>query len=86
MTFRRDPRGDAWRFRFKGPLGPVIERYLRGWLDRDVHDELQRIKAHFDRRAAGLPSLQPAPRRPARTKNRQTRAGAWRDFIGGGGV
>jgi len=76
----------SYRFRFKGPLGPLFELYLRGWLDRDVHDELQRIKAHFDRLAAGLPPLQPAARRPSRTKNRLTRIGAWRDFIGGGGV
>ena len=77
----------SYRFRFKGPLGPLFERYLRDWLDQDVRDELQRIKTHFDRRAAGLPPLDVPPRRrPARTENQQTRAGAWKDFIGGGGV
>ena len=73
----------SYRFRFKGPLGPLIERCLRGWLEKDVHDELRRIRTYFDRRAAGLPPLE---LRPARTRNRQTGAGAWRDFIGGGGV
>ena len=76
----------SYRFRFKGPLGPLFERYPRDWLEQDVHDELQRIKSYFDRRAAGLPPLQLPHRQPARTENRQTRAGAWRDFIGGGGV
>ena len=67
----------SYRFRFKGPLGPLFERYLRGWLDRDVHDELQRIKAYFDRRAAGLPPLQSAPRRPARTEREKSRDKVW---------
>ena len=73
----------SYRFRFKGPLGPLIERCLRGWLEKDVHDELQRIRTYFDRKAAGLPPLE---LRPARTRNRQSRADPWRDFIGGGGV
>ena len=76
----------SYRFRFKGPLGPVIERYARNWLEQDVHDELRRIKTHFDRRAAGLPPLQPPHRRATPIEDGQTRAGTWRDFIGGGGV
>ena len=76
----------SYRFRFKGPLGPLFERYLRGWLEQDVNDELQRIKTHFDRRAAGLPPLQVPHRRQARADGQPTRAGKWRDFIGGGGV
>ena len=75
----------SYRFRFKGPLGPLMERYARNWLEQDLHDELQRMKAHFDRQAAGLPPLDAPPRRPARAENRQTRAGAWKDFIGGAG-
>ena len=39
----------SYRFRFKGPFGPLIERYGRDWLPQDVDDELGRIKAHFDR-------------------------------------
>ena len=39
----------GYRFRFKGPLGPLIERYARNWLQQDVADELQRIKEHFAR-------------------------------------
>ena len=72
----------SYRFRFKWPMGPLIERYLRDWLQQDVEDELQRIKAYFDRRAAGLPPLQPAPRRPAATEEQRTRARvkAWKDY------
>ena len=72
----------SYRFRFKGLLGPLFERYLRDWLEQDVHDELERIKAHFDRRAAGLPPLQPAPRRPAPTEEQRSRAWvkAWKDY------
>lgn len=72
----------SYRFRFKGPFGPAIERGLRHWLDQDVRDELQRIKTYFDRRAAGLPPLQPAPRRPAPTEEQRSRARvrAWKDY------
>ena len=76
----------SYRFRFKGPLGPLMELYARNWLEQDLHDELQRMKAHFDRRAAGLPPLDASPRRPTGAANQQTRAGTWKDFIGGGGV
>ena len=71
----------SYRFRFKGPLGPVIERYLRHWLEQDVHDEVQRIKTYFDRRAAGLPPLQLPHPRPGRTAEQRTRAKtkAWKD-------
>ena len=68
----------SYRFRFKGPFGPLIERYARDWLDRDLHDELQRVRNHFDRRAAGLPPLDVPPRRSARTAEHRTRA--WKDF------
>jgi len=73
----------SYRFRFKGPFGPLIERYLRHWLEQDVHDELQRIRTHFDRRAAGLPPLPASPRRPAPTEEQRTRARlkAWKDFL-----
>ena len=72
----------SYRFRFKGPLGPLIERYARSWLDQDLHDELQRIKAHFDRRAAGLPPLELPRPRPDRTEEQRTRAriGRWKDY------
>lgn len=72
----------TYRFRFKGPWGPLIERYFSGWLQRDVDDELRRLKAHFDRQAAGLPPLD----EPDRTGGEQqpgSRAGAWKDFVGG---
>ncbi len=72
----------SYRFRFKGPFGPLIERYLRAWLQRDLGDELQRIKTHFDRRAAGLPPLEVAPRRPDPSEEQRTRAriGRWKDY------
>lgn len=72
----------SYRFRFKGPLGPLFERYLRGWLDQDVHDELQRIKTHFDRRAAGLPPLELPGRRPPPTEEQRSRARVrnWKDY------
>lgn len=72
----------SYRFRFKGPFGPLIERYARGWLDRDLHDELQRIKAHFDRRAAGLPPLELPHPRPSRTEEqrRRARVKVWKDY------
>ena len=38
----------SYRFRFKGPFGPLIERYARDWLPRDVDDELQRLGRHFE--------------------------------------
>ena len=72
----------SYRFRFKGPLGPLIERYLRDWLKRDLDGELQRIKTHFDRRAAGLPPLGVAPRRPAPTEEQKMRDKVrnWKDY------
>ena len=39
----------SYRFRFKGPAGPLIERYARDWLQQDVADELRCIKEHFAR-------------------------------------
>ena len=39
----------SYRFRFKGPAGPLIERHARNWLQQDLEDELGRIKEHFDR-------------------------------------
>ncbi len=38
----------SYRFWFKGPSGPLIERYARDWLTRDVDDELQRLRQHFE--------------------------------------
>ncbi len=38
----------SYRFWFKGPFGPLIERYARDWLTRDVDDELQRLRQHFE--------------------------------------
>ena len=72
----------SYHFRFKGPFGPLIERYGRDWLKQDVHGELQRIKTYFDRRAAGLPPLQLPHRRPDRTEEQRTRAKvrAWKDY------
>ena len=72
----------SYRFRFKGPFGPLIERYARDWLKQDLHDELQRIKTYFDRRAAGLPPLQLPHGRPARTGEQRTQARvrAWKDY------
>ena len=72
----------TYSFWFKGPFGPLIERYARDWLKQDVHDELQRMKTHFDRRAAGLPPLQLPHRRPARTEEQRSRAKvrAWKDY------
>lgn len=74
----------SYSFRFKGPLGPLIERYARDWLEQDLHDELQRIKAYFDRRAAGLPPLDVPPRRSARSAEPRTRA--WKDFRSDPGI
>ena len=70
----------SYRFWFKGFYGSLMERYLRDWLEQDLHEELQRIKSHFDRRAAGLPPLNVPPRRPARTEEQRTRdrIKAWR--------
>ena len=78
----------TYSFRFKGPFGPLIERYGRDWLKQDVQDELQRIKTYFDRRAAGLPPLQPPHRRPGRTAEHRTRAKtkAWKDYRPGLGL
>ena len=72
----------SYRFRFKGPFGPLVERYARDWLKQDVHDELQRMKTYFDRRAAGLPPLQLPRRRPDRAEEQRTRARAeaWKNF------
>ena len=39
----------SYLFRFKGPAGPLIERYVRNWLQQDLDEELARIKEHFDR-------------------------------------
>ena len=71
-----------YRFQVKGPLGPLFDRYAHSWLDRDLHNELQRIKAHFDRRAAGLPPRQLPHRRPARTEEQRTRDKVrnWKDY------
>ena len=74
-----------YRIRFKGPLGPLIERYLRDWLRQDLGDELRRIKGHFDRRAAGLPPLQ-VPHQPrGRTEQQESldRISNWGSFPGG---
>ena len=38
----------SYRFRFKQPVGPLIERYARNWLQQDLDDELARIKEHFE--------------------------------------
>ena len=38
----------SYRFRFKQPAGPLIERYARNWLQQDLDDELARIKEHFE--------------------------------------
>jgi len=75
----------SYKFRFKGPVGPLMERYGRDWLPQDLHDEIHRIKAHFDRRAAGLPPPQPLRRGQAPTEEERTRAKVrfWRLFIGG---
>ena len=72
----------SYLFRFKGPFGPLIERYGRDWLKQDLHDELQRIKTYFDRRAAGLPPLQLPHQRPARTEEQRTRSRvkAWKNY------
>ena len=74
----------TYRFRFKGPAGPLMERYARDWLKQDLHDELQRIKTHFDRRAAGLPPLDVPPRRSARTSEQRSRI--WKDFRSDPGI
>ena len=72
----------SYHFRFKGPFGPLIERYARDWLNQDLHDELQRMKTHFDRRDAGLPPLQLPHRRSALTDEQRSRAKvrAWKDY------
>ena len=72
----------SYRFKFKGPVGPLIERYARDWLKQDLHDELQRIRTHFDRRAAGLPPLQLPHRRPGRTEEQKSRDKVrnWKDY------
>ncbi len=46
----------SYRFRFKGPSGPLIERYARNWLQQDLEEELQRIRSHFEARLAQRPS------------------------------
>lgn len=38
----------SYHFRFKGPFGPLIERYARNWLSRDLEEELGRIGGHFE--------------------------------------
>ena len=72
----------SYHFRFKGPFGPLIERYGRDWLKQDLHDELQRIKTYFDRRAAGLSPLQLPHQRPTRTEEQRTRSKvkAWKNY------
>lgn len=72
----------SYRFSFKGFYGPLMERYLRDWLDNDLHDELQRIKGHFDRQAKGLPPLNVLHRRHDRTEEQRTRdrIKAWRSM------
>ena len=72
----------SYRFRFKGPSGPLIERYAHNWLQQDLEDELQRIKGHFDRPAGPAPLLDEAPSRPAGRDDRRrlARLRAWRDF------
>ena len=72
----------SYSFRFKGPVGPLMEHYSRNWLDQDLRDELQRIKTYFDRQADGLPPLQLPHPKPGRTEaqRRQAKTKAWKDF------
>ena len=72
----------SYRIRFKGPVGPLMERYARDWLEQDLDEEIRRLKAYFDRRAAGLPPLQELRRHPDPTDRQrsQARAKAWRDY------
>ena len=76
----------SYRIRFKGPTGPLMERYARDWLEQDLGEEIRRLKAYFDRRAAGLPPLQEPRRRPDPTEEQRTRARlkAWKDYLPGG--
>lgn len=75
----------SYRFRFKRPVGPLIDRYARDWLEQDLGEEIRRLKAYFDRRAAGLSPLQEPSRRPDPTDRQRSQAKvkAWRDYLPG---
>ena len=58
--------GDGWCevehryvFAFKGPLGPLMDRFCGSWLARDLSDELERLRLHF----AGTPKCDGSGRR-----------------------